>query len=320
MIGKATILACAALALAACRAWPVTAAETPAAPGGATAEACRLLEVADLDMETEIDGEVTVPVSIDDFPGRWLIDTGNVRSTISEATVKRLALTERFSSTPMEMFGGRKVLLEARTATLQIGPMSAHDYPLMVSPADVLPDDTIGMLAPDIMAAYDVEFDFAAGRFKMFSPQHCPGKVVYWTKSSYARVPFDLNADIHIIVDVEIDGKHLDATIDTGTARSTMSLTIANRLFGLTPSSPGMIATGLHSINGLPQTATYRYPFKALNFDGVSVTTPFIEIVDDRGLPGRVSHLLLGVQTLRQLHMYVAYGEQALYLTPAEAR
>ena len=295
-------------------------AEPAAAPPPPGAEKCQLLQVATLDLGSETDGEVTIPVAINGQAGRWLIDTGNVRSMISDAWAEHMGIQARPSFTPMEMFGGTPILTEARVDELKIAAMSTHNYSLMVAPSRFLPADTIGMLAPDVMSSYDVEFDFAAGQFKMFSQDHCDGKVVYWTHGTYARVPFDLSSDTHIVVQVTIDGKEVDAVIDTGSPKSTMSLSAARSLFGLSATSPKMVTTARTSINGLPPTGTYSYPFETLTLEGVSVLTPQITIVDDSGLPGSTPRLLLGVQTLRQLHLYVAYGEHALYVTPAEAR
>jgi predicted aspartyl protease len=289
------------------------------APGPAV-EDCRLKQFETLDLASETDGEVSVPVTLNDLPGRWLIDTGNVRSMISEATVKKLDIRERMSFTPMEMFGGRPVLQEATVDSLRIGQMSSRNFSLMVAPPEFLPSDTIGILSPDIMASYDVEFDFAAGQFKMFSQDHCPDKVVYWTHGTYAEVPFDFSANSHIVVQVEIDGKSMDAVIDTGSPKSSMSLRALKTIFGLDAKSPNVTATGNASINGLPETGTYRYPFQKLTFEGVAVANPGIVIIDDSGLPGDTPRLILGIQTLRQLHLYIAYGEHKLYVTPAEKR
>jgi predicted aspartyl protease len=293
----------------------MTAPDAPSDPA-----ACHLVRLAELDLETETDGEVTIPVTVNGTAGRWLIDTGNVRSMIADATANVLSLKVKPSTTPMEMFGGTPIFFEADVDSMDIGGMTGHDYSLMVVPSRFMPTDSTGILAPDIMARYDVDFDFAGGKFKFFDQDHCPQRVVYWTRESYARVPFDLSSNEHIVVQVQIDGKEMDAVIDTGTPKSSMSMQAARSVFHLDEKSPNMEAVGQASINGLPPTATYHYPFQNLTFEGVAVSNPSIIIVDDRGLPGHTPRLILGIQTLRQLHMYVAYGEKALYVTGAEAR
>ncbi len=44
-----------------------------------------------------------------------------------------------------------------------------------------------------MMWNYDVDFDFAVGKFNLFSKDHCDGQVVYWTRSPVAVVPFSQN-------------------------------------------------------------------------------------------------------------------------------
>lgn len=291
-------------------------------PQGAEAPGtkCTLERVAALDMETEPDGEVTIPVTINNVRGRWMVDTGNVRSMISGSLARRLGIHEKTTRTPMRMFGGRPALTEATIDDLEIDQMSAHSFEAMVAPAGLLPTDTIGILSPDIMAQYDVDFDFAGGTFKVFTQNHCPDRVVYWTHSNYARVPFHIDYNGHILVPIRIDGKQVEAVIDTGTGTSTMSLGMAKSVFGIDASSPGMTPTGEQEINDISGVATYRYPFAALTLEGVAVTNPAITIVDDSHMAEGSTPLILGVQTLRQLHLYIAYGEKALYATAAEAR
>ena len=288
----------------------------PVAPG----TKCTLERIAALDMETEPDGEATIPVTVNSVRGRWMIDTGNVRSMISGSLARRLGIAERRTHTPMAMFGGKPALTEATIDNLEIDQMSAHNFSAMVAPASLMPTDTIGILSPDIMAAYDVDFDFAAGTFKVFTQNHCPGRVVYWTQSNYARVPFHVDDNGHVIVPITIDGKQVEAVIDTGTGTSTMTLSMAKSVFGVDAKTPGMTSIGEQEINSVSGVATYRYGFASLTFEGVAVSSPAITIVDDSRMAEGTTPLILGIQTLRQLHLYIAYGEKALYVTAAEAR
>ena len=63
---------------------------------------------------------------------------------------------------------------------------------------------------------------------------------------------------------------------------------------------------------------TFSYPFKTMNFGNVTVNRPHIVIVPDQMY--KQTDLILGEGILRQLHMYIAYKEKKLYLTPAHWR
>jgi len=163
------------------------------------------------------------------------------------------------------------------------------------------------------MKHYDVEIDPAQGTLSLFSPKHCPGKVVYWTKSGYVVLPMSVVSDGHIEVRVTVDGKKVTALLDTGAVSSIVSLGAVKAL-GITEKSPDLKPI-------LDKDARYQwydYPFKSLDFDGITVTTPQLQVVSDNFLP-RGTDMLIGVSILRRLHLYVAYDEEKLYITPATA-
>jgi hypothetical protein len=191
----------------------------------------------------------------------------------------------------------------------------------MIAPTSVLTTGTIGMIAPNYLSHFDVEFDFAAGRFYLFSQDHCAGSVVHWTRSSYAVLPFELDPSGHILVTAILDGKEIRAVLDTGAERSTMTLDQARSLFGIKGrSDPTLKLLGPASINGTAISEVYRYPFSTLTFNGMQVQHPDIDILAGNQFAMNTSQLIIGMETLRQLHLYIAYGEKAVYLTPAETR
>ena len=104
--------------------------------------------------------------------------------------------------------------------------------------------------------------------------------------------------------------------LDTGAHTSFITLRAAARLLGLEENDSSFKLKGNQRINGM-MAPVYSYPFKSLSFGAVSVTNPHIEIVSDK-VWGE-NRLLLGVDILRQLHLYIAYKERKLYVTPAQA-
>jgi Aspartyl protease len=132
-------------------------------------------------------------------------------------------------------------------------------------------------------------------------------------------VPMKLDENRHITIPVTLDGKQLIAVADTGAARSFMSLDVAKAIFGLDEKNPALKSLGAVSINNVASEQLYHYPFQSLTFEGIAVRNPDIAITkgsdDDKDDP----QLVIGIGVLRQLHLYIAYKEQVLYLTPAEA-
>jgi len=281
---------------------------------------CQLPRIASLDMDTEESGVVTVPVTINDVSGRWMVDTGNITSMVADTIVRRLDLKRDFNPYGGALLGGIPILETARVNSVTFAGMRSGSVNLAIAPEAVLPSNTIGMLAPDIMQNYDIEFDFAAGKFNVFEPNSCPGNTVYWTRTTFAEVPIKLDPVGHITIPATLDGKPLTAAVDTGSDGSIMSLDAAKELFGIDPSNPALKSLGNQEVNGMARTAAYRYPFASLSFEGVQVQNPNITIYKTGGYHHGLPDLVLGIETLRQLHMYVAYQQGAIYLTPAEAR
>jgi hypothetical protein len=213
-------------------------------------------------------------------------------------------------------YGGYRIDHHVIAEDIAIGRMQARRYDFLIMPTGGYPSDIGGLLAPDILRAYDMDFDFANATLNFFSKDHCEGKVVYWTHGDVGEVEIRLSDDGHMTVPVTLDGKEIRATIDTGAAGSVASLEEVEDLFGLDEKNPD-----LKPLPGRPKRLAYRYPFNSLSFQSVSVTNPDIVLIPDSeskvGPTG--PKMLLGINILRHLHMYIAYGEHKLYVTPASA-
>jgi hypothetical protein len=181
-----------------------------------------------------------------------------------------------------------------------------------------------GTISPDVFGRYDVEFDFAAGKLHLWSPQHCPGKVVYWTQQPYMALPIRVDAVKQIHFSATVDGKEMDALLDTGSSKSILRLDMARAVLGWVSNPPGLLCE--------KDGAYCHYPFKALSFGGVAVNNPNIDIIPDQlvGLRERgevhentgnmhAPELIIGTSVLKNLHLYIAYREGVIYGTGAAA-
>ena len=99
-----------------------------------------------------------------------------------------------------------------------------------------------------------------------------------------------------------------------------MSLEAARDLFRWPDENPRLTRAKPAHINGGALVPVYRYPFASLTFEGIQVTNPDIDIIPKKNYDERAAPVILGVSVLRQLHLYIGYKAQKLYLTAAEAR
>jgi hypothetical protein len=280
-----------------------------------TAPGCHLKVAATLPMYTVSDGRVTIPVQAEGHDYRLMLDTGGYFNTLSPHVAKQEGYRSHSAPVGMIGMGTRQLNSQVTVKDFAIAGLHGKDFGFYVDDFDDLSSD--GTLSPQILGAYDADFDFGHSKFNLISPDHCPGKVVYWTANPFAVVPITYPDVAHIRIPVMVDGKKVMATLDTGAHTSFITMSAAKRYLGLDEKSPGFVSRGNQPVNGVVGPV-YGYSFKTLSFGDVTVNNPHIEIISDR-IWGE-NDLLLGVGILRQLHFYVAYKEKKLYVTPAMAK
>ena len=126
----------------------------------------------------------------------------------------------------------------------------------------------------------------------------------------------DVQPNGKVRIPVTVDGNRVMAILDTGSVTSFISMDLA-RKFGVTPDNKDLKLKTSYGFKD--RFKEFDYPFKTLSLDGLTVNNPHIRIMSDAVLSGFGGDLTLGVSFLRQLHIYIAYKEEKLYITPAAA-
>lgn len=299
----------------------------------AAAESCGPLRiVGQVDM-ISTDPMLIVPAKLDDHPIKLVFDTGGWFMEISPSMAKTLdlPLTKR-------RFGGMDVAgnISDQTVTakdFEIGSIKAKDVPFLVASHDYGKVD--GLMGPKLIQIVDVDLDFAGKKISFMMQDHCDGKVVYWKTPSYAVVPFTLTDAGHIRMPIELDGVKLTALLDTGASKTFISERAAGRDFNLTKGSPGVTETDITEDGKAAKK--YSHTFKALTVGGITFQNPTLNLLPDlmrnhlmnSHRPNINSHIdtnneaeglddvIVGMSELKHLHIYIAYKEQKLYISPA---
>jgi len=284
----------------------------------------------------EGDPHVFVPVSINGKPRLMLLDTGGWKTEVTSEAAADLGLpyvSIRFSEVNL---AGEESHQAASVSTFSIGQLTTKSVEFVVAPEKYLFHDEpqyAGILAPNILKNYDVDIDFGGNKFSLLSPDHCEGKVIYWPASVVAVVPIRVLRSGHILVPVKLDGKDVKAILDTGAYATTLMLPVAEDEFGLTMGSPDTPKAA--DMPDRPGAPTYEHKFATLSFGGVTVNNPGVVILPDflrnkaggpqlgsrlggSSSPEQEPDMLIGMNVLRHLHIYIAYREQKLYITPAD--
>ncbi|HEY2034370.1 MAG TPA: aspartyl protease family protein [Rhizomicrobium sp.] len=277
---------------------------------------CRLMRMASLDMSLGWAGDISVPINISGRNFLFRVDTGDTVSVISSGAASILGNNVLNSVDHLEFMGKIDLDRYILAKNMQVDQLGGEEFKFMIAPQRLLgPSD--GLIGADFLANFDLDIDFAANKLNLFDPNHCPGKVVYWTRDAYADMPIELNNGGHITVAVTLDGKAINADVDTGADRSSLGYETAVHLFNLEGNSK--LQKLNMSVNGGPRHTIYRYPFDSLSFGAISVSHPEIDILPDQAWGVGIAPMIIGRNVLRALHLYVAYKEHKLYATPAEA-
>lgn len=294
--------------------------------------------ITSVDMQIGADGRIYVPAKINDISKSMLVDTGGSFTEMTQSAAEELKLGARHTRLQIVGVGGDTTRLAVR-AGFTLGKLHADGMDFMVMP-DIhkfAPDvpDAAGLLAPNLLRAYDLDLDFGGRKLSLISQKHCDGKVIYWPANGVAVVPISVNSEGHILVPVELDGHPLTAMLDTGASTSVLNLGTAKNTFDVNPGSSDTPAEG-----GLAnsEVKVYSHRFKSLGLEGIAISNPKLTLLPDLmhgklanphdNIEGdtRISNpdvetglgdMILGMDVLRHLHVYIAYKEQRLYLTPA---
>ena len=299
---------------------------------------------------------VTVPIAIGGATRQFLLDVGSAPDEISDAAASELHLPRasrrttdptaqntaafRFEVPVVDVkraAGGGPAPVEVAADAVTLGEVTLPGLKFLVSAdrdlSKAKPYD--GRFTAAGFRRYDLEMDFGARRIAFLAATGCAdaNAIVYWPHSVVAVIPMT-NAFAKISVPVTIDGHQVDAVIDTGSDRSVMRRAVAERLFGLKADTAEMMPE--ENLRDGTGAKVYSHTFPRIAFEGVavsnlpvvieansmirkarkaSVTGSRLQAADDPGDP--IPDLALGLDVLHQLHIYAAFGQGKLYVTPA---
>jgi len=199
---------------------------------------------------------VLVPVTINNAPKKFLLDTAGMTGFITKEAADELKLPHSAATRQIRIvttfgIGGQ---------TYELPNTETNDTTL-VSPEYPVNPDRDGNIDGTLTTAFllnkgELDIDFPNKTLSLFSPEHCPGNVNYWGApdlgylplshapldlASLEKNPFGVRpADIempndiaHLTVPVTLDGHALNAWIDTSAEKSSISVEVAERIFQL---------------------------------------------------------------------------------------
>lgn len=276
-------------------------------------------------------GRAMVPVVLNGDKRMFLLDTGGSISQITAAAAADLGLHMEDAPLKLMDMRGNAARKAVRIEKFQIGHQIGSTW-LAVNPDPNAgkTEGFAGLYATDLMGPFDIELDFAASKMNVFDQDHCDGRVIYWPAQAVGVLPISFYRQQSLRFPVTLDGKKLIAEMDTGAPSVAMTYSAAERLFDWKPDDPKDVVMG--EIGG---HKVYGHIFSALDFEGVIVRNPHLVIHPDligskdannaqqTGNRARMDDdmrdtpdMLIGLDVLKRLHLYIAFKEKKIYITP----
>jgi predicted aspartyl protease len=297
-------------------------------------ETCGPLQIVGQADMVSTEGALLVPAKVNGLATYMIIDTGGWYRELAPSLVDKLKLSTNKRSVGLIDATGRQTNTSTTVDDFEIGSFKAKNAVFLV-PKYGYGDDVGGVVGPQMFTIVDLDLDFAAKKINFVLQDHCEGKVVYWKTPSYAVVPFLLTDQGHIRMPVELDGHKFTALLDTGADQSSITFRAAEEAFDITKDSPGVTKKGY--LNGDKRAEEYERTFKTLTIGGITFNNPKLSLLPDllrnhqinEHRPKINSHIdtnnesegvddvIVGLEELRHLHVYIAYKEQKLYISPA---
>jgi hypothetical protein len=301
--------------------------------GPAQAASCQLKMVGSMDIYTGSNGRLLVPVTVEGQSGYFRLDIGSPISAIVASASDNAGLKRSTLSYGTTLHVDEHQVIEQVAPELGLGGVKGDVY-LAVAPQLENPDvREIGVLGFDVLRRFDVELDLLHNKLNLFSPDHCPNQVVYWTQSApVAALPIQTKGFADFSVTMQLDGKDVQTAISSATHHARLSTYVAGKLFGIAePADAG-------------SDTSKPYAFKTLSVDGLTfmnpVIYPYIDPTNGRCGGGSYEDktpmhseahgmimrcfgeddLYIGLPELRKLRVFFDFSEKMLYATVADAK
>jgi hypothetical protein len=308
--------------------------------GAAQAADCALKQYDSIDMMVASD-HVSIPVLFGDNRKQMVFQLGSAMNAIPQKDAEELGLRIRSIDTGMSVNVNGHKITRRGVADTKIGRNTVEDMEFLLIPPEIpgLYNTRIGTA---LLSKMDFELDMAQGKLNLFSPDHCPGNVVYWTKTGFAQLPLKAQEMGFLRTEVVLDGKPITVALNTA-GPSRIGMNAMRGLFGVDETSSQMIAAEPDEFG----RKTYRFPFKTLTADGLTIANPAIRVYEEKPEPGCNDKLhvkfpdppplhstegamavrcfgggdaILGMSVLGKLHLYFSTKEKLVYITGAGAR
>lgn len=267
-------------------------------------------------------GDATVPAEIDGQIVGMAIDTGAADSMVTSQAAAQLGLR------PIKDYPRSAVVSGVKGAayyevdlihSLVLGGVTYRNIAILQSPlggqAKPSEEPVAGLIGADMLAHYDVALDEPAGLLKLYTAPSGCGPISPDGQHRWTAVPFTLGDGDKILIDVMVNGRKLQAMLDTGAEETLLQASAANRV-GLTTDGTTTPVDGIGEdrVTGTVQRAASLAVGEVTLKDVPLLVAPQSrELLDG-------ADMLLGASLLTKVPVLISYRSRTLWLRTPDTK
>lgn len=263
---------------------------------------CHLAKYLDIPV-TMRGSRAIVSAQINGQDAQFILDSGAFYSDLSPASAQTFGL--KFTPLALQLRGvnGATSASVTTVRSFSIGGVTIPRIEFIVGGTDT---GTAGLLGQNVLGVGDVDYDFRHGVVRLLRSTGCQAEQLAYWASDYpvTMIPLEHRSfqQRHTIGEVTLNGVKLRALFDTGSPTTVLTLSAAKRV-GITPTSPGVVATGLSAGLGTRVVRSWTATFNQLQIGGESIPRPKLRLSE---IELNDADMLIGADFFLTHHVYVA--------------
>jgi predicted aspartyl protease len=255
-----------------------------------------------------------VTLSANGVPVTLVLDTGAEGTILTPVVAQRIGAQRPQIEFQRQLRGiaGTLQTSEVELRSFTVGGVAIPWRRVRVAPvnvASVFSGPLDGVLGADSLSSFDVDLDLQGHRMILYEKQTCPGAVPAWTEP-YATITAGRSRGDHLFFPVQLDGRRIDAFVDTGSQFTVLSTRAA---LALGVSEMALARDRVATVRGAAaeQLAAHVHRFSQLEIGAETIRNPEI-IVTDVSLSD--ADLVLGIDFLRPRRIWFSYGSKQIFI------
>jgi len=281
--------------------------------------ACQLHPIAELPTNT-VGLRLLTRAKINGVEAPFIVDSGSFTSMLTPGAAAQFHLPVgpvRFGFTVRGLGGQSMDMGQTTVGTFTLSGHDYHNVPFLVGEKG-WGGNAVGLLGQNVLGGSDVEYDLAHGVIRIFKAEGCgrDDNLAYWTGSQpYSEINLEFTDEHQHAAKSQatLNGVPVRVEFDTGSPRSAISLSAANRA-GVKPGDAGVVEAGYMSgITAGSYRRNWLAPFASFKLGDEQVTN-FKLLMGDYGLNGDAD-LLIGADFFISHRVLISYSQHKLYFT-----